>query len=82
MMIEFILAVICLVPNIIFQQNKPPTPPSESAGIVNREPFSVAIPKLFKNKNYLFLLLAFGCDFGIFNALSIVLSFLLNPWFH
>lgn len=36
MMIEFILAIICLVPNIIFQQSKPPTPPSESAGNVKR----------------------------------------------
>lgn len=82
MMIEFILAVVCLVPNIIFQQSKPPTPPSESAGIATREPFKVAIPKLLKNRNYLLLLLAFGCYFGIFNGLSIILSFLLNPWFH
>ena len=34
-----------------------------------------------KNKNYLFLLIGFGCYFGIFNAMSIVLSFLIKPWF-
>ena len=81
MFVEFILGVICLVPNMIFQQSKPPTPPSDSAGIVNREPFKASIPKLMKNKNYVFLLLAFGCYFGIFNGLSMILSFLLAPWF-
>jgi len=34
-----------------------------------------------KNTNYILLLLAFGCYFGIFNGLSIILSYLLNPWF-
>ena len=48
---------------------------------MNREPFKTAIPKLFKNKNYVLLLLAFGCYFGIFNGLSMILSFLLAPWF-
>lgn len=27
------------------------------------------------------LLIAFGCYFGIFNGLSIILSYLLKPWF-
>jgi hypothetical protein len=27
------------------------------------------------------LLIAFGCYFGIFNGISIVLSFMLTPWF-
>lgn len=31
MMMEAILAAICFLPNIIFQVEKPPTPPSESA---------------------------------------------------
>jgi Na+/melibiose symporter-like transporter len=39
------------------------------------------MPKLLKNKNYLLLLLSFGLYFGSFNALSIVLSFILQPWF-
>ena len=81
MFVEFILAVVCLVPNLIFQRSKPPTPPSDSAGIVKREPFKTAIPKLFKSRNYVLLLLAFGCFFGIFNGLSMILSFLLYPWF-
>jgi Na+/melibiose symporter-like transporter len=37
---------------------------------------------LIKNKDYILLLFAFGCYFGIFNGLSIILSYLLNPWFH
>lgn len=36
---------------------------------------------MFKNTNYVLLLIAFGCYFGIFNALSIILSYLLHPWF-
>jgi len=36
---------------------------------------------LIKNKDYILLLFAFGCYFGIFNGLSIILSYLLNPWF-
>ena len=82
MMIEFILAIVCLAPNMIFMRSRPPTPPSDSAGITKREPFKIAIPKLFKNRNYVLLILAFGCYFGIFNGLSIIISFLLNPWFH
>ena len=80
MMIEAIIAVVCLIPNIIFQESKPPTPPSDSASM-SREPFKVAIPKMLKNKNYILLLAAFGCYFGIFNAISIILSFLIKPFF-
>ena len=39
MALETALAVLCFVPNIIFQAEKPPTPPSESADTV-REPLS------------------------------------------
>jgi FLVCR family feline leukemia virus subgroup C receptor-related protein len=33
------------------------------------------------NKNYIILLFAFGLYFGLFNAISITLSYLLKPWF-
>lgn len=80
MLIEAIIAIICLIPNIIFQKSKPPTPASDS-GNMQREPFKIAIPKMLKNKNYLLLISAFGCYFGIFNAISIILSFLIKPFF-
>ena len=80
MLIEVIMAVVCYVPNMFFQESLPPTPASES-GSAKREPFKIAVRKLLKNKNYILLLLAFGCYFGIFNALSIILSYLLTPWF-
>jgi FLVCR family feline leukemia virus subgroup C receptor-related protein len=80
MVVETILAAICYLPNILFQDSHPPTPPSDSGSVV-REPFKKAIPALFKNKNYILLLIAFGCYFGIFNGLSIILSYLLTPWF-
>lgn len=80
MLIEAILGYICFIPNMIFQKSKPPTPPSDSAEI-KREPFKVAMPSMMKNRNYVFLLIAFGCFFGVFNGLSIVLSYLLKPWF-
>ena len=74
------MGVVCFGLNIIFQADKPPTPPSASGSVV-REPFAIAIPKLFKNGNYVLLLFAFGCYFGIFNGISIILSYLLEPWF-
>lgn len=74
------MGYVCYLTNIIFQEATPPTPPSDSVA-APKEPFSVAIPKLFKNKDYVFLLLSFGCYFGIFNGLSIVLSYLIEPWF-
>lgn len=70
----------CYLLNIFFQESTPPTPPSDSVA-APKEPFSIAIPRLFTNKDYLFLLLAFGCYFGIFNGISVVLSFLIEPWF-
>jgi len=37
--------------------------------------------KIVNNKNFLIILFGFGCYFGIFNGLSIILSYLLKPWF-
>lgn len=34
-----------------------------------------------KNVNYILLFLAFGLYFGIFNAMSITLSYLIEPFF-
>ena len=36
---------------------------------------------MLKNVNYILLLTAFGCYFGIFNAISIILSYLIEPFF-
>lgn len=33
MWIEAAIAIVCFLPNIIFQDSKPPTPPSESGGM-------------------------------------------------
>ena len=41
----------------------------------------MAIPKLFANKNYILVWVTFGLYFGIFNGLSVILAFLLEPWF-
>lgn len=80
MLVESIMAFLCYLPNMIFQESLPPTPASES-GSLKREPFKAAISKLLKNRNFILLLIAFGCYFGIFNGISIILSFLLTPWF-
>jgi FLVCR family feline leukemia virus subgroup C receptor-related protein len=37
---------------------------------------------MLKNSGYIKLLIAFGCFFGIFNGISITLSFMLKPWFN
>lgn len=80
MLVEAVMAFLCYLPNMAFQQSLPPTPASES-GSLKREPFSIALAKLFRNRNFVLLLVAFGCYFGIFNGLSIILSYLLKPWF-
>ena len=74
------MGYVCYMINIIFQEARPPTPPSASVAVA-KEPFKSAIQRLFKNKDYLYLLIAFGLYFGIFNGLSVVLSFLIEPWF-
>ncbi len=80
MLIHAIMGYVCFGLNLIFQRNKPPTPPSESE-TVKRDPFMVAICKILRNTNYIKLLIAFGCFFGVFNGMSIVLSYMLKPWF-
>lgn len=37
--------------------------------------------KLVRNKDYMLLLINFGLYFGMFNAISITLAFILEPWF-
>jgi Na+/melibiose symporter-like transporter len=80
MLVEVIMGAFCYIPSIIFQEEQPPTPPSDSVTVV-REPFKIALPKLLTNVNYVLLLLAFGLYFGIFNGISIILSYLIEPWF-
>jgi len=80
MLVEVIMGACCYIPSIFFQEEQPPTPPSDSVTVV-REPFKIALPKLLTNVNYVLLLLAFGCYFGIFNGISIILSYLIEPWF-
>jgi len=41
----------------------------------------IALSKMLTNPNYIKLLVAFGCFFGTFNGISIVLSYMLKPWF-
>lgn len=41
----------------------------------------IALKKITSNKNYILLLLGFGCYFGIFNGIAIILSYLIKPWF-
>ncbi len=74
------MGIACFGLNLILQKNKPPTPPSES-GNLKREPFIESMKKVIRKKNFILLLIQFGCYFGIFNAISITLSYLINPWF-
>jgi FLVCR family feline leukemia virus subgroup C receptor-related protein len=80
MLLHAIMGYVCFGLNLLFQRNKPPTPPSDAEKI-KRDPFFVSICKMLKNSNYIKLLIAFGCFFGIFNGMSIVLSYMLKPWF-
>lgn len=39
------------------------------------------MPNMMRNRNYILLLIAFFLYFGIFNAISICLSYLIEPFF-
>jgi hypothetical protein len=77
MFIEAVMTWACMIPNLILLKSKPLKPPSFSAGLKR----TGSIHELFKNRNYLILWLVYGIFFGSFNALGIVISYLVKLFF-
>ncbi|CAG2165889.1 unnamed protein product [Oppiella nova] len=73
-----LLSIVWCIPSVVTLSSKPPTPPSDSAEIVNSTPYFTAIKELFKQKAYLMLLLYMGCGVGMFSALITILEEILE----
>ncbi|XP_034102372.1 feline leukemia virus subgroup C receptor-related protein 2 [Drosophila albomicans] len=77
------LTSILLVLMIFFFQDKPPTPPSAAQEAAQRlegmgeqqVSFALSLKNLLTNRNFIFLLLSYGINVGVFYAIST----LLNP---
>jgi hypothetical protein len=79
MIFEFIMSFVCMFPNMIFMQNKPPTPPSRSAE-AEKEDAVKSLKVLLKSKNYWLILNVMGVFFGGFLAVNVNLSFIIAPF--
>eukprot|EP00042_Codosiga_hollandica_P008855 m.20346 g.20346 ORF g.20346 m.20346 type:complete len:220 (+) comp31929_c0_seq1:656-1315(+) len=62
-----------------FIKDKPPTPPSGSAGEVT-DPFTVGLKKVIRNIPYILLVLAFGLGAGIVSAFLTLLQLILQDY--
>ncbi|XP_017866728.1 PREDICTED: feline leukemia virus subgroup C receptor-related protein 2 [Drosophila arizonae] len=77
------LTSVLLILMAIFFQDKPPTPPSAAQEAANRLEgmaeqqisFGQSLKNLLTNRNFIFLLLSYGINVGVFYAIST----LLNP---
>lgn len=58
--------------------DKPPTPPSASAA-EKTDSFYHGLQRVSKNKAYRYLLLAFGCGVGVFNAVTTLMAQIVAP---
>jgi len=70
---EAVLITILGIIVLALFKDKPPTPPSASAGSVH-EDFKESVKHLFTNRNYLYLLLSFACMNALFNTLGSVIG--------
>ncbi|CAG2119334.1 unnamed protein product, partial [Medioppia subpectinata] len=72
-------SVATLLMTIAFvRSSKPPTPPSNSAEVINSTPYFTAIKELLKLKAYLMLLLYMGCAVGMFSAFITLIEQILR----
>ena len=65
-------AILGMVLTLIFVQDEPPTPPSDSAAEPS-DSFLVGVKKLYKNRPYILLMFSFGLSAG---AMATLLSFM------
>lgn len=71
-------------------QDKPPTPPSAAQEAAQRlegmaeeqVSFMQSLKNLMTNRNFIFLLLSYGINVGVFYAISTLLNPVRRPSFH
>jgi MFS family permease len=82
MLIEAIVACAAVAAVLAFFRERPPTPPSASAGFSDESsgiPFRASVAMLAKNFQFWLLCAAFGIGVGSFYALSTLLDQLTEP---
>ncbi|KAL4430218.1 hypothetical protein ABPG74_014777 [Tetrahymena malaccensis] len=79
MLVQAIVITACCIPSIIFFREKPPTPPSHAAN-TEKTNFKESMPKLVKDKNFLYLYISFGCILGNFNSIATLINFYLEKF--
>lgn len=72
-----IIAVVCALIAIVFTKERPPIPPGPEA---EKEDLSIrSMVKLFKNRNFIYVLIIVFISMGIFNTLLSLIDGILEP---
>ena len=79
MLVEAIICTAIFVLVLIFFKKEPKYPPSISAS-QKRDEFGPALRKVFRNRDFLFLLLAFSMGQGALNALATLIDLISKPY--
>ena len=74
-----IVSVPCLLVLFLFR-GKPKTPPSHAADIKNDRNYTQDLKMLFKNRNYLFLLVAVSMSYGSLTCFTTVIEYIILPF--
>lgn len=76
-------AIIVSIPSIILLilfKNKPKQPPSFAAGVSQSRSYFNDLKSLFKNKNYLILLLGVSMSYGSLTCFTTVIEYIILPF--
>ncbi|XP_030749533.1 uncharacterized MFS-type transporter C09D4.1 isoform X2 [Sitophilus oryzae] len=79
-----ILTSILLILILCFFKSAPPTPPSYAAQQQGEEEevgFITSLKNLFKNRSFMFLLIAYGINVGVFYAISTLLNDIVTNFY-
>jgi len=79
LVVEGIHAVIIMIATLCYFPDRPPTPPSASAGSVENVHFGRELLALMKNRYFMLLVLIGGWQAGAFNAWSGMFAIILTP---
>ena len=65
---------------MIFFKNKPKNPPSYAADVEHSKNYLDDLKTLFKNKNYLILLLSVSMAYGCLSCFTTIIEYLILPF--
>ncbi len=74
-----IIGSVCCLMTIVFMRNKPKTPPSMSASVA-RDPLCKSLRMLFKNMNFIILLVGYTLVYGVYTIFGACVSFFTDEY--